>query len=322
MLDAKTFIPITIFLAIFLGLDYIWDYRLSLVWSVVLYLLIYFLVSAFTTSSEPREEDSSPKEEWPTSGPIGKYGQKGLILSFTITGFFSLLNPFLLIQIIRQGIGNFKLNKSLKLNPDKYKNYQTKVSYSLPFEDEWFVYNGGITPDNSHSWNVLTQRYAYDFVITDKMKVRHVSKGTKLQDYYCYGKNICAAADGKVVRIVDGVKDAPFLGYGIVDFTGTNFIGNHVIVEHAPNEYGFYAHLIKGSIPLAVGDLVKRGEIVGRCGHSGHSSEPHLHFHLQDKEDFFFAMGLPLTFSDVRIDSELKKTAILQAGQLVSNHRS
>ncbi len=318
---AKTFIPITIFLIIFLGLDYIWNYRLSLVWSIVLYLLIYFLVSALAGSSD-HEDESAEAVEWPTSGPIGKYGQKGLIFTFTVSGFLCLLNPFLLLQIIRQGMGNFVLKARLKDDPDKYINYQNKVDYSLPFEDEWFVYNGGREQANSHSWEVITQRYAYDFVIADSNKVRHTSRGTALQDYACYGKNICAAADGKVVKVVSGIKDAPFLGYGIVDFTGTNFVGNHVIIEHAPNEYGLYAHLIKGSIPVAVGDLVKSGEVIGKCGHSGHSSEPHLHFHLQDTENFFSAMGLPIVFSKLSVDGEVKKTASIQAGQFVSNHQT
>lgn len=315
----KTFIPITIFLIIFLGLDYIWNYRLSLLWSIVLYLLIYFLVSALASSSD-HEDESEEAVEWPTSGPIGKYGQKGLIFTFTVSGFLCLLNPFLLLQIIRQGMGNFVLKARLKDNPDKYLNYQSKINYSLPFEDEWFVYNGGTAQANSHSWEVVTQRYAYDFVIADSDKVRHTSNGTALQDYFCYGKNICAAADGKVVKVVNGVKAAPFLGYGIVDFTGTNFVGNHVIIEHASNEYGLYAHLIKGNIPLAVGEQVKRGEVIGKCGHSGHSSEPHLHFHLQDTENFYSAMGLPVVFSELVVDGEVKKTASIQAGQFVSNH--
>ena len=41
--------------------------------------------------------------------------------------------------------------------------YCPAVQYSLPFEGEWVVINGGVTKETSHSWEIPTQRYAYDF---------------------------------------------------------------------------------------------------------------------------------------------------------------
>lgn len=38
------------------------------------------------------------------------------------------------------------------------------MKYALPFSGEWVVANGGVTEKNSHSWEIPTQRYAYDFV--------------------------------------------------------------------------------------------------------------------------------------------------------------
>ena len=61
--------------------------------------------------------------------------------------------------------------------------------------------------------------------------------------------------------------------------------------RHADGEFGFYAHLIKGTIPVRIGDKVRAGDEIGRCGHTGHSSEPHLHFHLQDTPSIFTGMG-------------------------------
>ena len=225
------------------------------------------------------------------------------------------MNPFLLVQIIRQGVGNIIL-AAKRVSHDNYKN---ETEYKLPFKGEWFVYNGGIDPEHSHSWNVITQRYAYDFVVADRNKNRHSSDGTRLQDYLCYDRKICAAADGKVVKVVEGVRSAPFLGYGIVDFFSTNFVGNHVIIRHAEKEYGLYAHLIKGSIPLSENDFVQQGQMIGKCGHSGHSSEPHLHFHLQDRENFYRAHGIPIRFSNIAVDGEFHKRTSIREGSFVVN---
>lgn len=319
MFDRRTLIAIAIFFSIFLGLNAVGGYRLPFVPAIVLYLFIYFLVSRLYASPASVEAFRSQQQEWPTSGPIGRYGQKGLILVFTITGMLGLLNPFLLIQIIRQGLGNSILKLTVRLNGDKFESYESELKYSLPFEGNWFVYNGGTQPSNSHSWDVITQRYAYDFVIADENRIRHTSSGTQLNDYFCYDKNICAAAAGKVVKVVDGIKPAPFVGYGIADFACRNFVGNHIIIEHTANEYGLYAHLINGSIGVREGEVVSRGQFVGKCGHSGYSSEPHLHFHLQNKKDFYMAVGLPITFSSIRIDENLKQNVRIQAGQFVMN---
>lgn len=277
-------------------------------------MVIYTIVSALLSTSENDSETT-----YPTSGPIGKFGQKGLIFTFGLTGLLSFLNPFQLVQIFKQAIGNFKL-KTERLDIDK--NYQNKVQYSLPFDGCWFVYNGGVEESNSHSWNVLTQRYAYDFVVVNEKFERHDEKGTKLKDYYCYNKDIKSCASGIVVKVVDGIRDAPLVGYGIVDFLSRNFIGNHVIIKHADAEYGLYAHLVKKSITVRVGDQVQTGQFIGKCGHSGHSSEPHLHFHLQDRENFFFAMGLPVRFSKVKVNRIIEESHHISCGDFVENSKN
>lgn len=49
---------------------------------------------------------------------------------------------------------------------------------------------------------------------------------------------------------------------------------------------------------VSVGDEVKRGDRLGACGNPGSSTEPHLHYQLQDHPNFFLATGLPPTFTD------------------------
>jgi murein DD-endopeptidase MepM/ murein hydrolase activator NlpD len=196
-------------------------------------------------------------------------------------------------------------------------SFQPKARYRLPLEGEWFTMNGGVSPASSHSWDLLTQRYAYDFVKVDEQLRRHSGDGTRPEQYFCWDQPIIAAADGEVVRVRDGVRTAPWLGQYIVDFLGTDFRGNFVVVKHAEGEFGFYAHLIRGKIAVKVGDRLKSGQELGRCGHSGHSTEPHLHFHLQDHPSFFLGMGLPIKFHDVLVDGESLASGYLRGGQRV-----
>lgn len=92
-----------------------------------------------------------------------------------------------------------------------------------------------------------------------------------------------------------------------------------MLIRHAQGEYGFYAHLIAGSLRVDVGDAVVRGQVIARCGHSGHSTEPHLHFHLQDSADLFEGMGLPIRFADVVVNGQSVAEAWPTAGDRVRN---
>ena len=93
---------------------------------------------------------------------------------------------------------------------------------------------------------------------------------------------------------------------------------NHIIIRHAEGEYGFYAHLIPDSITVEIGDKVGQGDIIGRCGFSGNSSEPPLHFHLQDGPDFYSAMGLPVRFADIIVNGAYTDEVVVERGMRVS----
>jgi murein DD-endopeptidase MepM/ murein hydrolase activator NlpD len=57
--------------------------------------------------------------------------------------------------------------------------------------------------------------------------------------------------------------------------------------------YAFYAHMEKGSIDVAQGQRVKRGDVLGKLGNSGNTSAPHLHFHLMDGPSALASNGIP-----------------------------
>ena len=59
------------------------------------------------------------------------------------------------------------------------------------------------------------------------------------------------------------------------------------------------AHFQRGSVAVKAGDRVQRGQLVGKCGNSGNSSEPHLHYQLQHSAIFQDALGIKCVFDKV-----------------------
>lgn len=56
---------------------------------------------------------------------------------------------------------------------------------------------------------------------------------------------------------------------------------NAVVVLHADGTMALYAHLAAGPPPVAVGQAITAGTLLGRSGNTGYSFGPHLHFAVQ-----------------------------------------
>ena len=96
--------------------------------------------------------------------------------------------------------------------------------------------------------------------------------------YRCWGKPVCAVADGVILERVDGVPTNT-VGTAI---PGTDTNGNHFLIQHGDASV-FYSHMQSGTLAaLAVGDPVNEGDVLGLVGNSGNSSAPHLHVHTID----------------------------------------
>lgn len=265
-------------------------------------LRLFFLFSLFSLLAPLfRRKDETPASPLPDM-PLNKPAQRSGVAAFMIKLFasqaLSLLNPLQLAQMLAQNFGQLVAVMRRRGQLPDAATHTQRARYRLPFDGEWFVFNGGVTPATSHSWDILAQRYAYDFVVADAALMRHRGAGNALAEYLCHGLPILAPADGEVVAVRDGVRDAPRPGSGWLDFLAGDFRGNHVIIKHAEGEYSLLAHLIPGSIAVRKGERVQRGQAIGRCGNSGHSSEPHLHFHVQDHPNFWIAAGVPVRFED------------------------
>ena len=173
----------------------------------------------------------------------------------------------------------------------------------LPFEGEWYVFWGGATEDDNYHITTRSQRRAVDFVVVDSDGRSHQGGGKRNEDYYCYGMGILAPAEGVVVTAIDGVPDnAPG------SMNPFSAVGNCVIVRHAEREFSVLAHLQPGTVGVRPGQKVRAGQLLGRCGNSGNSSEPHLHFHLQNTAELQSGTGFAPYFKNVQV-TRAKRTS-------------
>ncbi|HUT32570.1 MAG TPA: M23 family metallopeptidase [Planctomycetota bacterium] len=167
---------------------------------------------------------------------------------------------------------------------------------SLPFKGRWLVAWGGDSKELNCHHDVRNQRYALDFLGADADGKTRKGTGEANEDYCCFGREILAPADGIVTEAIDGVRDNtpgsmnPF-----------SALGNAVFVEHRPNEVSVLAHLKQGSVKVQAGERVRRGQVLGLCGNSGNSSEPHLHYHLQNTAVIQEGTGIKCFFHQVMV---------------------
>lgn len=170
---------------------------------------------------------------------------------------------------------------------------------SLPFQGRWLVFWGGETRELNHHHDVPAQRFAFDLLGVNEKGETHRGDGTRNEDYFCFGREVLAPADGIVVEAIDGVRDntPPSMNpYCLV--------GNCVLIQHRKNEVSVLAHFQRGSVVVKAGERVTRGQLLGRCGNSGNSSEPHLHYHLQDSPIFQDALGIECVFQEVLVTKD------------------
>jgi Peptidase family M23 len=156
----------------------------------------------------------------------------------------------------------------------------------------------------------FAQRFAIDYVKVAVDGRTYAGDRKKNANYLCYGSDVLAVADGKVVATKDGIpENTPDPIARAVEMTMDTVGGNFVALDIGYRRYALYGHLIPGSLKVKIGDAVKRGQVLGRLGNSGNSTEPHLHFQIADAPSFLLANGLPYVYDRV----EVKPARILDA---------
>jgi murein DD-endopeptidase MepM/ murein hydrolase activator NlpD len=124
-----------------------------------------------------------------------------------------------------------------------------------------------------------------------------------------FGAPILAPVGGTVVTTHDGEPDhsarrsqltlVPYmLGQAQRARAGAAAIaGNHVVIALGRSgPFVLLAHLRRGTVRVAPGDVVAAGDQVGECGNSGNSTQPHVHVQVTDSTDWPTARGIPMLF--------------------------
>lgn len=140
----------------------------------------------------------------------------------------------------------------------------------------------------------IAQRFAIDWMrLGPEGQLFH--DNSKLNaNFYSYGTQVLAVADGRVSDLKDGLPDNVGLSERAERrITLENVVGNYVILDLGQRHFAVYAHLQPGSLKVKLGDTVKAGQVVALLGNSGNSDAPHLHFHLVDGNSPLGAEGLP-----------------------------
>jgi len=184
----------------------------------------------------------------------------------------------------------------------------------LPFDGVWTVIWGGDTKELNYHVESRAQKNAFDILIKNKNGLSYKTNGKENEDYYAFGKELKSPCEGEVILVVDGVKDNSPGEFNLM------FIpGNTVIIKTKNNEFLFFAHFKNHSITVKEGQKIGQGQLLGLCGNSGHSSEPHLHFHIQNVENMNEAIGVKCFFNKININGQLKDDYSPIQGDQISN---
>ncbi len=183
--------------------------------------------------------------------------------------------------------------------------YEQKTKLTFPIKGK-FVVAMGHDFNEPHSLG-RSQHFAYDIFGTGPHWELTRNGGATNADFYTWGREVIAPADGEVVYARNDVPDQPRPGtvdrsiYMNLPNPGYAMPGNNVTLNHGNNECSALGHMRYGSVRVNSGDRVKRGDIIGLVGSAGASPISHLHYQLTDGGDFLVD-GLPSRFENVSLD--------------------
>ena len=199
--------------------------------------------------------------------------------------------------------------------PDSEPHAADPVLLQLPFRGRWQARNSPARRVPSHGTHQFGVTYAIDFVAVDDQgrsatrSWRSVLSVEPPEIFRGFGVPILAPAAGTVVLTHDGEADhvarrslPAQIPYAVgqvarVRAGAPAVAGNHVVLGLGPTgPFVLLAHLRRGTVLVAPGDVVSVGEMVGECGNSGNSTEPHVHVQVTDSAVWSAAVGLPISF--------------------------
>jgi hypothetical protein len=198
--------------------------------------------------------------------------------------------------------------------------------------DRWVAVNGCCVPGFPHRTSLATfngllvnaQRFAIDWKQLDADGRFYTGDKSRNESYVDYGAPVYAVADGTIVSTLDRVDpgtpgvlpaDDPVLG---PQLTVETVDGNNIVEDIGGGAYGFYAHLLKGTLVVKPGDRVTKGQMIAKLGNTGNSSVSHMHFHLMNGPSVLGSDGLPYVLDRFSYAGAVPTQAVLDADDNLS----
>ncbi|WP_405896274.1 M23 family metallopeptidase [Streptomyces sp. NBC_00727] len=194
------------------------------------------------------------------------------------------------------------------------------VAVVPPVTGRWSAVNSPADKVPSHGTHSLAQTYAIDIVAepesgpTRPAPVWFWPVARRNRDYPAFGAPLYAVAGGTVIHAEDGQRDhlsrsslAGVLYFWLIEGAcrivggSRRIVGNHIVLDLGDGTYALYGHVQRGSLRVRPGDEVETGQLLGLCGNSGNSTEPHVHFQLMDGPDLETARGIPFSWHGVGV---------------------
>ncbi|MFO7960432.1 MAG: M23 family metallopeptidase [Nitriliruptoraceae bacterium] len=187
------------------------------------------------------------------------------------------------------------------------------LDLAYPFRGRWLVQNSPADRVPSHGTRRFATAYAIDFVPVDESgRSAPLSLGSMVRPepperFPGYGRPLTAPARGVIAALHDGEPDhAAYRGIPSIRYALTQqqraangwtaLGGNHVIIALRAGGFVALCHLQRGSLKVSAGQPVEIDDVVGRCGNSGNSTEPHVHVQAMDSTDVERASAMAITF--------------------------
>ncbi len=145
---------------------------------------------------------------------------------------------------------------------------------SLPLRGVWTVTQG---PGGDLTHNTLLGAQAWDFMLLEEDGRGADWPADQVEHFHGWACPVLAPADGTVVALESSQPDNPV--HAANTFSPW---GNWLLIAHVEGSCTLLAHLRSGSIGVAAGQRVSRGQELAQVGNSGRSPEPHLHLQLNE----------------------------------------
>lgn len=166
-----------------------------------------------------------------------------------------------MIEVVSAGFGTQELTvPKEKAEPDE------ETLKRIKFEEE----------EISKIWGIITEEHLWqgsfilpvDGELSDDFGLRRIINGEPRKPHS--GVDI-SASEGTPINATN---------YGRVIFTGDHFFsGKNIIVDHGFGLFTMYFHL--SEILVKDGQLIKKGEVIGKVGNTGRATGPHLHWGMR-----------------------------------------